>query len=137
MPTHMLDTNMCIFVLTNRPPELRDRFDAMAADLCISAVTLAELRYGAEFSSNPARNHHAIDAFVARLRVLPFDAVAADHYGRMRAALRRAGTPCGPLDTQIGAHASSLGLTVVTNNRREFERMPNVRVEDWLPARPM
>jgi tRNA(fMet)-specific endonuclease VapC len=132
MPTHMLDTNMCIYVMRNRPSELLERFDAAAADLCVSAVTLAELRFGAEKSINAARNHGAIDAFVARLPVLNFGPAAALHYGQLRAELTRAGTPCGPFDTQIGAHARSEGLTVVTNNRREFDRMPGLRVENWI-----
>jgi tRNA(fMet)-specific endonuclease VapC len=130
----MLDTDICIFIMRDRPPALRERFDTMAHALCVSAVTLGELRFGAENSANPVRNHRAVDEFTARLVVLPFDADAAADYGRLRAALRQAGTPCGPFDTQIGAHARSRGLTLVTNNRREFDRMAGLRVENWLGA---
>jgi tRNA(fMet)-specific endonuclease VapC len=87
---------------------------------------------GAEKSARRAENLTAIEHFVARLDVLPFDAKAAAHYGQLRAELARAGTPCGPHDMQIGGHARAEGLIVVTNNLREFSRMPGVRVEDWV-----
>src|SRR5712671_4890059 len=88
--------------------------------------------YGAEKSARRVDNLTAIEHFVARLDVLPFDARAASHYGQLRAELERAGTPCGPHDMQIGGHARSEGLIVLTNNVREFGRMPGVRVEDWV-----
>ncbi len=131
MPVYMLDTDICIYVLKRRPPELREQFDRLAEELSISSVTLAELYYGAEKSSRQVANRHAVEEFAARLEVLPFSADAAVHYGRVRAELERAGRPCGPYDMMIGAHARSAGLTVVTNNLREFERMPGVHVENW------
>jgi tRNA(fMet)-specific endonuclease VapC len=90
------------------------------------------LRDGAEKSARRVDNLTATEHFVARLDVLPFDAKAAAHYGQLRAELERAGTPCGPHDMQIGGHARSEGLIVVTNNPREFSRMPGVRVENWV-----
>jgi tRNA(fMet)-specific endonuclease VapC len=132
MLTYMLDTNICIYVMKNYPQALRDKFNALAEQLCISSITLGELHYGAEKSARRADNLSAIDNFVARLDVLPFDAKAAVHYGQLRAELERAGTPCGPHDMQIGGHARSEGLIVVTNNLREFSRMPGVRVENWV-----
>lgn len=127
----MLDTNLCIRVLRDRPAGLRDRFNAEAAGLCISAITLAELYHGAEKSARPAENRHAVEDFAARLVVLPFDDTAASHAGDVRAALERAGQPIGGYDLLIAAHARSRGLVVVTGNLREFTRVPGLRAEDW------
>ena len=132
MLRYMLDTDISIYVIKRRPPEFRERFDRLAGELSISAVTLAELCYGAEKSSRQAANRQAVEEFAARLQVLPFSADAAVHYGEVRAELERAGRPCGPHDMMIGAHARSEGLTVVTNNLREFVRMPGVRAENWV-----
>jgi tRNA(fMet)-specific endonuclease VapC len=93
---------------------------------------LAELSYGVEKSSRRDDNHQAVDQFAARLDVLPFSAVAAIHYGQVRAALEAAGRPIGAHDMLIGAHARSAGMIVVTNNLREFERIPGLRTENWL-----
>ena len=132
MLAYMLDTNICIYVMKNYPKDLQDKFNSLAEQICISSITLGELHYGAEKSARRADNLTAIEHFVARLEVLPFDAKAAAHYGQLRAELERAGRPCGPHDMQIGGHARSEGLIVVTNNLREFSRMPGVRVEDWV-----
>jgi tRNA(fMet)-specific endonuclease VapC len=132
MPRYMLDTNICIYVIKDYPAGLRDRFNQLADELCISAITLGELQYGAENSSRRANNLEGIARFLARLDVLPFSAAAAVHYGQLRAELQRAGRPAGSLDMLIGAHARSEGLIVVTNNLREFERMPGLRVENWV-----
>ncbi len=132
MLAYMLDTNICIHVMKTYPPAVRERFNALAEQLCISSITLGELHYGAEKSARRAENLTAITHFVARLEVLPFADKAAAHYGQLHAELERAGTPCGAHDMQIGGHARSEGLTVVTNNMREFVRMPGLRVENWL-----
>jgi tRNA(fMet)-specific endonuclease VapC len=132
MLEYMLDTNICIYVLKNRPPELRDRFDREAERLSISSITLCELHYGAEKSARRLANLEAIAGFVARLDVLDFSASAAAHHGQIRAELERTGQPAGIYDMLIGAHARSEGLTVVTNNTREFVRMPGLRVENWV-----
>lgn len=129
---YMLDTNICIYVMKHYPLHLLEKFNALAEQLCISSITLGELHYGAEKSVRPADNLTAIEHFVARLDVLPFGPKAAAHYGQVRADLERAGTPCGAHDMQIGGHARSEGLIVVTNNMREFSRMPGVRVENWV-----
>jgi tRNA(fMet)-specific endonuclease VapC len=131
MLTYILDTNICIYVMRTYPPGLREKFNALAEQLCISAITLGELRYGCGKVGPPRRDLTAIQHFVARLQVLPFVDKATAHYGQLRAELERAGTPCGPHDMQIGGHARSEGLIVVTNNTREFARMPGVRVENW------
>jgi tRNA(fMet)-specific endonuclease VapC len=132
MLNYMLDTNICIYVMKNYPQDLREKFNALAEQLCISSITLGELHFGAEKSARRADNLTAVEHFVARLEILPFDAKAAAHYGQLRAELERAETPCGPHDMQIGAHARSQGLIVVTNNLREFGRMKGIRVENWL-----
>jgi tRNA(fMet)-specific endonuclease VapC len=132
MLTSMLDTNICIYVMKNYPLDLRDKFNSVAEQLCISSITLGELHYGAEKSARRVDNLSAIEHFVARLDVLPFEAKAAAHYGQVRAELERAGTPCGPHDMQIGGHARSEGLIVVTHDMREFHRMPGIRVENWV-----
>jgi tRNA(fMet)-specific endonuclease VapC len=132
MLAYMLDTNICIYVMKTYPPDLREKFNALAEQLCISSVTLGELHYGAEKSARRVENLTAIERFVTRLEVLPFGDKAAAHYGQLRAELERAGTPCGPHDLQIGGHARSEGLVVVTNNLREFAHMPGVRTENWV-----
>src|SRR5881227_3687675 len=123
----MLDTNICIYVIKNYPPVLRQRFNLLAEQLCMSTITLGELHYGAEKSARRPENLTAIEHFVARLHVLPFGDKAAAHYGQVRAELERTGGPCGPHDMQIAGHARSEGLIVVTNNLREFARVPGVR----------
>ena len=132
MLEYMLDTDTCIYVLKNRPPGLRERFNRLAEQLCISTITLAELSYGTEKSSRRDENRRGVDGFAARLDVLPFSAEAALHYGQVRAELERSGRPAGAHDMLIGAHARSAGLIIVTNNVREFERIPGLRVENWV-----
>ncbi len=132
MLQYMLDTNICIYVIKNYPAELRERFNRLAEQLCISSITLGELHYGAEKSARRLQNLQAIEHFTARLEVLAFAPKAAAHYGQISAELERAGTPCGPHDMQIGGHARSEGLIVVTNNMREFARMSGVRAENWI-----
>jgi tRNA(fMet)-specific endonuclease VapC len=132
MPEFMLDTNICIYILTNRAPFLTARFERFALRLCISAITLAELHHGAEKSGRPAANLVSLQKFVSRMQVLSFTAEAAEHYGQIRAHLESAGTPVGIHDLLIGAHARSEGLTLVTNNRREFDRMPGLAIENWV-----
>ena len=136
MLSYMLDTNICIYVMKTYPPGLRERFNALAEQLCISSVTLGELHYGAEKSARRAENLIAVEHFTARLEVLPFGQKAAQHYGQLRAELERAGTPCGPHDMQIGGHARSEGLILVTTNMREFARMPGLRTENWVKPTP-
>jgi len=132
MLAYMLDTNICIYVMKNYPQDLREKFNSLAEQLCISSITLGELNYSAEKSARRADNLTAVEHFVARLDVLSFDAKAAAHYGQVRAELELVGTPCGPHDMQLGGHARSQGLIVVTNNMREFSRMQGIRVENWV-----
>ncbi|WP_417546532.1 type II toxin-antitoxin system tRNA(fMet)-specific endonuclease VapC [Marinobacter sp.] len=130
----MLDTNICIFTIKNRPEEVREAFKRHSGQLSISTVTLMELIYGAEKSANPERNLADVEGFAARLEVLPYDTQAAAHSGQLRAELARIGKPIGPYDQIIAGHARAQGLILVTNNLREFDRVPGLRVEDWVSA---
>lgn len=131
MLKYMLDTNTCIFVIKQRPPSIRSTFKQHHGQLCVSAVTLMELIYGAEKSSAPEKNLGVVEGFAARLEVLDYDHAAAAHSGQLRAELARAGTPIGPYDQMLAGHARSRGLVMVTNNLKEFRRVPGLRVEDW------
>lgn len=131
MLKYMLDTNICIFTLKNRPPQVRDAFKRHHARLCISTVTLMELVYGAETSASPEKNLEVIEGFAARLDVLNYDSEAASHSGQLRAELARSGRPIRPYDQMVAGHARSRGLVLITNNLREFTRVPGLRVEDW------
>jgi len=129
----MLDSDACIALIKRKPDSVLRRITALApGEAGISAVTLAELQYGVEKSEQKEKNGRALDEFLLPLEVAPFDDTAAKIYGRVRAALEKTGTPVGPLDTQIGAHALSLGATLVTHNLREFRRIHGLVVEDWL-----
>ena len=109
-----------------------DTFNQNASRMAISSITLAELIHGAEKSSNSAQNYAVIEDFCSRLEVLSYTAKAAQHYGSIRAALEKNGQPIGVNDLHIAAHARSEGLVLVTNNLREFERVPAMQLENWV-----
>jgi tRNA(fMet)-specific endonuclease VapC len=134
MLRYLLDTNFCIRVLRDRPPGLRERFNAEAEALSISTIVLNELFYGAEKSARPGENRREVERFAARLEVLAFDADAAAHAADIRATLERQGQAIGGYDVLIAGHARSKGLVVVTGNLREFQRVAGLRAEDWLPG---
>ena len=127
----MLDTNIVIYTIKNRPVRVREVFKRHSGQMAISAVTFGELIYGAERSSQPERNLNDIEGMIARLEVLPFGELAAAHFGQLRAELARAGTPIGPYDQIIAGHARAAGLVLVTNNVDEFKRVPGLRIENW------
>ena len=131
MLTYLLDTNIVIFTMKNRPLQVKRRFLEHRGRMSISSVTLGELVFGAENSKQVERNLADIEAMVARLEVLPFDNKAAYHFGQVRAALYRLGRPIGPYDMMIAGQARAMGLTLVTNNVREFGRVPGLVLEDW------
>lgn len=133
MLKYLLDTNLCIRVLRDRPQGLRERFNAEASSLSISSVVLYELLYGAAKSARPVENRRQVEAFAARLEVLDFDGDAAAHAGEIRAELEREGKPIGSYDVLIAGHARSRGLIVVTGNLAEFRRVEGLRCEDWEP----
>jgi tRNA(fMet)-specific endonuclease VapC len=129
----LLDTNIVIYVLKKRPLEVLKIFNANASRMAISSITLSELIYGAEKSANIAKNLEAIEDFVSHLEVLPYDARASQHYGQIKAALEKKGKIIGENDIHIAAHAISQGLILVTNNLKEFKRVPNLALENWVP----
>lgn len=129
---YMLDTNICIYVMKNHPETVVRRFKEHAiGDICISTVTYHELMYGVEKSNNPQRNRTALAMFLSPIEILEYDELAAEDSGRIRAELKKRGTPIGPLDTMIAGHARSKGYTLVTNNTREFERVEGLELENW------
>ncbi|MDO9430175.1 MAG: tRNA(fMet)-specific endonuclease VapC [Phenylobacterium sp.] len=134
MLRYLLDTNLCIRVLRDRPTVVRDRFNLAADALCISTIVLTELLHGAAKSARPEHNRGEVERFAARLEVLPFDNAAADHAADIRATLERQGQPIGGYDLLIAGHARSRGLIVVTGNLAEFTRVAGLRCEDWLEA---
>lgn len=129
----MLDTNTCIALIKRKPVHVLQKFNEYrAGDIGISAVTLAELRYGVAKSQHQARNQAALDEFMLPLEFAAFDEPATLAYGALRATLEKQGAPIGSLDTMIAAHALSLGAALVTNNTREFKRVPGLVVVDWI-----
>ncbi|MBK9363962.1 MAG: type II toxin-antitoxin system VapC family toxin [Rubrivivax sp.] len=128
----MLDTNIVIYVIKRRPIEVMGIFNDNAGRMAISAITLSELFYGAEKSAKVAQNLAVVEEFASLLEVLPYTAKAAQHYGAIRSALEKVGRTIGVNDLHIGAHARSEGLTLVTNNLGEFERVPGLMAENWV-----
>lgn len=129
----MLDTNICIYTINKKPVDVLNRFkQEIPKGLCISAITLAELKHGVEKSANPARNELALAQLLTALTVIPFDDLAAIEYGKICAYLQKQGKPIGTMDMLIAASALAAGITLVTNNTREFERVPNLSLENWV-----
>ena len=129
---YVLDTNICIFIIKNRPAQVRERFAALRpGEIGISSVTEAELLHGVYKSQRVRENLDALVNFASQMVVLPFDSRAADAYGHLRAELERRGTPIGPMDYQIAATALVHEVVLVTNNVSEFRRVPGLTVEDW------
>ena len=134
MLKYLLDTNIVIYVIKRRPIEVMGVFNANAGRMAISAITLSELFHGAEKSAKVAQNLEVVEEFASLLEVLPYTARASQHYGSIRAALERVGQPIGINDLHLAAHARSEGLTLVTNNLAEFERVPGLLTENWVEA---
>lgn len=132
----LLDTDMCIYLIKGRPEQALERLQSLSiSDVGISSITLGELEYGVAKSSRPAQNKMALMEFVAPLEIAPFDDEAAAAYGHVRRSLEAQGTPICPLDTLVAAQALSLGCTLVTNNQREFARVPGLLTENWASPR--
>jgi tRNA(fMet)-specific endonuclease VapC len=128
---YLLDTNIVIYTMKNRPQQVKRRFKQHAGRMAISTVTLGELVFGAEHSKQVERNLADIESLVARLEIFPFDDKAAYHFGQIRAALYRLGRPIGPYDMMIAGQARSSGLVLVTNNVKEFEQVSGLVIENW------
>lgn len=129
---YLLDTNICIYIARQRPPEVAKRFANLAAgSVGMSLVTFGELRFGAEKSARREESLATLNRLVELIPVLAADAAVGEVYGAVRAQLERAGTPIGNNDLWIAAHALRLGVTLVSNNTREFERVPGIVLENW------
>ncbi len=129
---YLLDTDVCIYLINKRPSSVLQKLHACrAGDVGVSAVTVAELRYGASKSQRSRQNHEALDLFLAPLEMTAFDENAAIAYGEIRAQLEKAGDPIGPLDMLIAGQAKSLNVVLVTNNVREFKKVKGLKIEAW------
>lgn len=129
---YMLDTNMCIYAQKNIPQVIEKIKDNFQYGIAISSITLAELEFGVQASANIEKNTIALYKFLSIVEILDFDSSAATEYGKIRADLKRKGTPIGNMDMLIAAHAKSEDLIVVTHNTREFERVEGLQLEDWF-----
>lgn len=130
---YMLDTNICIYIIKQKPKSVIDKFKKMKnANICISSITYSELLYGAEKSSNIAKNLLALTMFLSNIVILSYDENASIDYGIIRSKLEKQGKIIGPLDMLIAAHAKSLNITLVSNNLKEFERVDGLRLENWV-----
>jgi tRNA(fMet)-specific endonuclease VapC len=130
---YLLDTNICIYLIKKRSPALLEKLSGFPLDsISISSVTIAELQYGVDKSLFPERNNFALQKFLTPFNIVDFDYPSAVEYGKIRASLEKKGTPIGPMDMLIAACAKSRGLTVVSNNIREFSRVEGLRLENWV-----
>ena len=129
----MIDTNTCIYIIKRKPMEVIDRFRQLQiSQVSISSITLSEIEYGVIKSSKPAQNYLALAQFLAPMEILPYGDEAAQHYGKLRVYLEKQGTPIGSLDMLIAAHALSTNCVLVTNNIKEFQRVPNLKINNWV-----
>jgi tRNA(fMet)-specific endonuclease VapC len=130
---YMLDTNICIYIIKQKPRAVIERFlQTEISQIGISSITLSELLFGASKSSKPEQNKIALAQFVAPLEILPYDDQSAQYYGDLRAYLEKQGKPIGSLDMLIAAHALSIACTLITNNEKEFIRIPNLNIDNWV-----
>ena len=136
MLKYLLDTNVVIYAIKNRPQSLRRKFNQLQGQMAVSTVTWGELIYGVERSAQPERNLADIESLGARIEVLPFDQIAANHFGQIRAELYRIGRPIGPYDMMIAGQARARGLVLVSNNVKEFKRVSGLMLENWVRHSP-
>lgn len=130
---YMLDTSICIYTMKNHPPRVFENLKKLSPDLVgISAITEAELRFGMSNSARPEHNHRVLDEFLGPFEIFRFDSAAAAHYGEIRSHLRRNGAPMGNMNLLIAAHARSLSVTLVTKNVKELEKVPDLKLSNWL-----
>jgi tRNA(fMet)-specific endonuclease VapC len=133
MIQYLLDTNICIYIIKKKPADAIERLrQSQISEVGISSITLSELEYGVAKSSKPEQNQIALAQFLAPIEILSYDHEAAQIYGKLRAFLERQGKPIGSLDMLIAAHALSLDCILVTNNEKEFDRVPNLKIDNWL-----
>lgn len=130
---YILDTNICIYIIKRKPQSVLEKFKTIPiGQVGVSSITLAELDYGARKSERPDKNLNALEQFILPFEVYTFDFLAAMEYGKVRSQLEKNGTPIGPLDMLIAAHAIRLNSILVTNNIREFNRVEGLKTENWV-----
>jgi|JFJP01.1.fsa_nt_gi tRNA(fMet)-specific endonuclease VapC len=133
MIQYMLDTDICSYIIREKPIKVFNRFETLDMErLCISVVTYAELIYGVENSSSKKINRTIVNDFVNHLNIIEWDRSAAEHYGKIRASLQASGNIIGAMDMMIAAHAVSQQMTLVTNNEKHFKRVPALNIENWI-----
>ncbi len=131
----LIDTNICIYIMNNRPPEVFQKFKSIqVGDIGISSITVSELHYGVSKSKRIEENLKRLEEFLVPFEVLPYDENASKYYGRIRSHLEKQGNLIGPLDLLIAAHALSNGLILITNNEKEFKRIKSLKTENWAEA---
>lgn len=128
----MLDTNIVIYTIKNKPFEVRSAFNQHEGQMCISSITTGELVYGAERSEQPEKNMQIVEGLLSRLDIFPYEYQDSIHFGQIHAELYKSGRPIRPYDMMIAAHARARGLILVTNNMKEFERVQGLRLENWV-----
>jgi tRNA(fMet)-specific endonuclease VapC len=129
---YLLDTNICIYIIKKKPVEVFEKFKNLTiGDVGISSITLAELQYGVEKSSNSEKNREALEQFLTPIEIIDYGYEATIEYGKIRATLEKEGIPIGPLDMLIASHAKSLDVILVTNNVKEFERIAGLKIGNW------
>ena len=133
MPRYLIDTNICIYIKNHRPAEVLARFSKLPpGKVAMSAITYGELCFGAEKSTKPKETRHILEQLVSLIPVLALDEAASMHYGKIRQHLQASGKPIGNNDLWIASHALANKLILVTNNVAEFERVPGLKVENWV-----
>ena len=129
---YLLDTNICIYIIKKKPFEVFEKFKTLTiGDVGISSITLAELQFGIEKSSNAEKNREALEKFLTPIEIIDYGFEASVEYGKIRAELEKKGIPIGPLDMLIASHAKSLDVVLVTNNVKEFESIAGLKIENW------
>jgi len=130
---YLLDTNICIYLIKEKPAQVLDKFRSHSVgQIGVSSITVSELWYGVANSERRKVNERALKQFMLPLTISEYDDRAAEAYGKIRTALEKEGQPIGAMDLLIAAHAVSMGVTLVTNNEREFSRVPDLIVENWV-----
>jgi len=133
MAKYLLDTNICIYITKHHPQEVLTKFESLqVGDVGMSIITYGELHFGAEKSRQPTQTHAKLDRLAELINILPLSISAANSYGSIRSALEKAGTPIGANDLWIAAHALAEDRILVSNNLREFQRVPGLTVENWV-----
>jgi tRNA(fMet)-specific endonuclease VapC len=133
MMDYILDTNICIYIIKKKPEAVFNKFSSLEiGSVGISTITLAELRFGVAKSLYPERNAQALEQFITPLEILDFGEIATHEYGNIRSFLEKQGTVIGSLDMLIAAHAKSLNAILISNNLKEFSRIPDLKLENWI-----